>query len=50
MTQKSLDDWLEIYSVGEVDDYYVDTNRKPGKDLSCLLGWFWVCNDDLPAH
>lgn len=42
-TTKNLDDLLEVYSVGDVDEYHVETN---GDGVKALLGWFWVCNDD----
>jgi len=39
----TLDDLLEQYDVGEVDDYHIQVN---GNKLQGLIGWFYVCNDD----
>lgn len=43
MAKPTLDDLLEEYSVGEVDDYHNESN---GGKLSGILGWWFVVNND----
>lgn len=38
--------WLDNISVAEVDEHHVEANKDiSGKDLSGLIGWFYVANE-----
>ena len=42
-----LDNLLDKYSVMEIDKYHVEVNKDlSNKELSGLIGWFGVCNDE----
>ena len=44
---KDLDYWLDNISVAEVDQDHVDTNLQvTAKNLSGLLGWYYVANEE----
>lgn len=41
-----LDYWLDTITVAEVDQDHIDTNKDiSGKDLSGLMGWYYVANE-----